>query len=181
MGQQDRLYQAIRKYGPEAFIAEGLTRCNSLEQMNNLEKLWIALLGTYDYESGYNMTPGGDGRPVLCTEETRKKISKTRKGQPCPQSTKEAVGKRHKGKPKPISQRQKMAAHWNTETEQGRNRRSKQADVARQVNAIENVKLKDYTCPTCKKEFKQVTKGAYGGHRKACLFWNITYEGTVIE
>ncbi len=168
-GHQDRLYQAIRKYGPRAFVAEGLTRCDSPEQMNNLEKLWIILLGTRDYKSGYNMTFGGDGHPSLCTEETRHKISRAMQGHPCSQNQKDAARITHKGKPKPLAQRQKMVKSWDE------SRRLMQANVARQVNSTENKKLKDYTCPTCNKEFKQVTKGTYGGHRKACLFWNIEY------
>ncbi len=165
-GNRDRLYCAIRKYGAEAFIAEGLTECESQEQMNRLESLWATLLKTHDYKSGYNMTLGGDGHPTLCTEETRRKISKARKGQPCPQSTKDAVSRTHKGKPKPLAQRQKVAKSWTDA------RRLAQASVAKQVNAVENLKLSDYTCPTCHREFRQVAKGAYGGHRKACLFWN---------
>lgn len=166
-GQQDRLYQAIRKYGPAAFVAERLTQCDSINQMNNLEKLWITLLGTYNYESGYNMTPGGDGHPLPCTEETRKKMrASALKRPPISQATKDAIGLAHRGKPKPLSQRQKIADAWTD------SRRSMQAAVARQVNATENKKLKDYTCPTCNKTFTQVTKGVYGGHRKACLYWN---------
>jgi group I intron endonuclease len=165
-GHPHRLYQAIRKYGPEAFIIEPLLQCDSLEQLNDMEKAWTIILGTYDYKSGYNMTLGGDGHACPCTEETRKKISRARKGQPCPQSTKDAVGLVHKGKPKPLAQRQRMSESWTD------SRRSAQAEVARRVNAEENKRLSDYTCPTCAKEFRQVTRGVYGGHRKACLFWN---------
>jgi group I intron endonuclease len=173
-GKSNRLYCAIRKYGPEAFVAEGVTECENQEQMNRLESLWVVLLRTHDYKYGYNMTLGGDGCSGIeeVKEKMRKAVSEAMSGRPCPQGTRDSTGRRFKGKPKPLSQRQKMAAHWNTETEQGRNRRKKQAGVARQVNAIENIKLKDYTCPTCGQEFKQVTKGVYGGHRKACLYWH---------
>jgi hypothetical protein len=131
-----------------------------------MEQAWIILLGTRDYKSGYNMTFGGDGHLAPHTEETKRKISEAHKGQTCPQSTRDAASKRFKGKPKSLAQRQKMSESWTD------SRRIKQAEVARQVNAAENKKLDDYTCPTCKREFKQVTKGTYGGHRKSCLFWN---------
>jgi len=50
-------------------------------------------------------------------------------------------------------------------------RKQEQAEVARRVNEVENKKLSDYLCPDCGREFEQVTKGVYGGHRKACLHW----------
>jgi group I intron endonuclease len=173
-GKMNRLYCAIRKYGQGAFIAEGLTGCDNQEQMNRLENLWITLLKTYDYKYGYNMTFGGDGCAGIdeVKDRMRKSISKAMLGRPCPQGTRESTGNRFRGQPKPLSQRQKIAAHWNPETESGKARREKQAEVARQVNAIENAKLKDYKCPTCGEEFQHVTKGVYGGHRKACLYWN---------
>lgn len=162
---QNRLYQAIRKYGQDAFTAEGLTECDNPEKSNELEKMWIILLNTYNYKSGYNMTVGGDGHPCPCTEDVRRKISKTRQGQPTSQKQKDAASETHKGKPKPLAQRQKMAASWTDE------RRTKQAGIARQVNSTENRKLRDFKCPDCNREFRQVTKGVYGGHRKSCLFW----------
>ena len=136
MGHRNRLYQAIRKYGPEAFIVEQLLKCQDVNQLNEMEKAWIILLGTYDYKAGYNMTFGGDGHQGPHTEETKRKIGEAHKGQSCPQSTKDAVRKAHRGKPKPLAQRQKMAASWTD------SRRSMQADVARQVNATENQEVK---------------------------------------
>ena len=162
-GIQTHLYRAIRKYGPEVFIAEGLTECNSLEQLDELEKSWIILLGTHNGDSGYNMTFGGDG--CLCTEEVREKMRIAATGRPCHQVTKDAASRTFKDKPKPLAQRQKMAASWTDE------RRTKQAGIARQVNSTENRKLRDFKCPDCNREFRQVTKGVYGGHRKSCLFW----------
>lgn len=70
--------------------------------------------------------------------------------------------------------RAKLASQWLPE------RRQRQAGIARQVNAIENKKLRDYECPDCGKQFEQVTKGVYGGHRKACLHWK-TLTDTVEE
>ena len=174
-GRRNRLYYAIRKHGPEAFIAEGLTGCDSQEQMNRLESLWIILLKTYDYKYGYNMTLGGDGCSGIedVRERMSKAISKARKGQSCPQATRMAVSRTFKGKPKPLAQRQKMSESWTD------SRRSEQAEVARRVNAVENKRLKDYTCPTCGREFRQVARGVYGGHRKACLFWNSQDPGSL--
>jgi len=39
------------------------------------------------------------------------------------------------------------------------------------TTTIANKILHDYTCPDCGKEFEQVTRSVYGGHRKACLHW----------
>ena len=45
--------------------------------------------------------------------------------------------------------------------------------------AVENKKLKNHICPDCGKEFEQVTRSVYGGHRKACLHWKQV--GEVLE
>lgn len=50
-----------------------------------------------------------------------------------------------------------------------------------------NTGLRDFTCPDCGTEFKQVTKGVYGGHRRFCLHYSGVYkvwlewDGTVAE
>ncbi len=51
--------RAIRKYGKENFIVEVLSKASSVEQLNELEKLWIVSLSSYG--QCYNMTFGGDG------------------------------------------------------------------------------------------------------------------------
>ncbi len=162
-GKRNHLYRAIRKYGSNVFVAEGLTTCSTIEQLNELEKMWIILLRTYSLDSGYNMTFGGDG--CSGTPEVRGRISESRKSQTTSQHQKIMASQTHKGKAKSLIQRQRIAASWTP------SRRTEQAQIAAKVNRIENKKLKDYTCPTCKQVFNQVTKGAYGGHRKACLFW----------
>jgi len=50
-----------------------------------------------------------------------------------------------------------------------------------------NGSLQDFICPDCGTEFKQVTKGVYGGHRRFCLHYSGVYkvwlewDGTVAE
>jgi group I intron endonuclease len=157
------LYRALRKYGTDAFSVQTLATTEDPEELNNLERVWILTLGTHSTQYGYNMTYGGDG--VAATDEVRQKISESMKGRTLSDSHKVAIGLRHRGKVTSLSTRQKMASHWNHE------RKQEQAGIARRVNEVENKKLKDYTCPDCGKEFEQVTKGVYGGHRKACLHW----------
>lgn len=86
-------------------------------------------------------------------KELRARIAKKRKRSP------------FKGKAKTPEHKKKLAAYWDTA------RRIKQAVVATKVNAVENKKVKDYICPTCGQVFEQVSRGVYGGHRKACLYW----------
>jgi len=169
MGLPYHLYRAIRKYGVDAFHVQTIAECNNSEQLSELEKMWILLLGTHSTKYGYNMTYGGEG--VTGTEEVREKIRQKAMGRIPSKKQRAVASALFKGKPKPIIQRKKMAAWWDETTPIGQARRSKQALVARRVNDIENKKLKDYLCPDCGNEFEQVTKGVYGGHRKACLHW----------
>lgn len=77
-GSPYHLHNAIRKYGPDAFIREILEHTTT-ENVNAREIYWIAELKSK--ETGYNMTDGGDGmRGWSPSEATRTKISLARKG-----------------------------------------------------------------------------------------------------
>ncbi|QCH27181.1 GIY-YIG nuclease family protein [Clostridium tyrobutyricum] len=73
-----KFYRAVQKYGWDSFtwaiIAEGV---ESVDSLNSLEKYWIKELDTF--ENGYNSTTGGEGH--LVTEETKRKISESQKGE----------------------------------------------------------------------------------------------------
>jgi hypothetical protein len=62
-GANTHLSSANDKYGSSVFRREILNNCSSHEEMNNLERLWILVLRTYDPEFGYNQTMGGEGYP----------------------------------------------------------------------------------------------------------------------
>jgi group I intron endonuclease len=158
------LYRAMNKYGLAHFSISVLSEHETEEELNEAETQWIAKLHTDDPTVGYNMTAGGDGiSGYTMSAETRKKISASCMGRPSSEIQKAAVSLAHKGKPKPPEQRLKMAAHWDED------RRDVQGAIARRVNAVENLKLKDYCCSVCGKFFNQVPRGVFGGHRKGCL------------
>lgn len=56
------LYRAMRKYGIEHFWIEEIEQCSD-EIVNEREIYWIDKLDTFN--TGYNMTIGGDGRVTL--------------------------------------------------------------------------------------------------------------------
>lgn len=156
------LYNAMNKHGISAFNIEVLESVTTIEELNSAEVRWVRELGTADPHRGYNMTAGGDGCPAP-NAETRYKIGGAMRGRSQTKYQKDAVRRAHSGKPKSASQRQKMASWWDED------RRDQQGEVAKRVNAIENAKLKDYTCVLCNRSFVQVKKGVFGGHRKACM------------
>ena len=71
------IHGALRKYGPENFIVQELSKATTKEQLDNLEKVWIILLQSATPEYGYNMTWGGEGGSH--TEETREKLRQIQK------------------------------------------------------------------------------------------------------
>src|SRR5208282_6684763 len=75
-GHNVHLENARKKYGWKIFSIEILNICSSKEEMNNLERLWILALRTYDPDYGYNMTYGGEGN--IPTEETKKLLREAR-------------------------------------------------------------------------------------------------------
>jgi group I intron endonuclease len=56
--QQKKLYNSLKKYGPENHIFEILEEC-SLEQLNEREIYWIKFFDSF--KKGLNLTEGGEG------------------------------------------------------------------------------------------------------------------------
>src|SRR5438309_11361208 len=78
-------HNALRKYGLDNFETEVLETCDTIDQLNDKERHWIASLKTIS-PNGYNIEPGGRHFPMSeatkaklrgrkVTEETRQKIS----------------------------------------------------------------------------------------------------------
>lgn len=75
------LQSAWKKYGAESFRFSFVCGCSE-QELNDLEKSFIA-----DNDSlapnGYNLTVGGEGvRGLIWSEESRKRISESRRGKP---------------------------------------------------------------------------------------------------
>ena len=71
-GVDTYFYRAIRSHGEEAFSIEIVEEVETLEQANEAERQWIAVLESIDSCKGYNGTHGGDGS--MPTDLTRQKI-----------------------------------------------------------------------------------------------------------
>jgi group I intron endonuclease len=53
------LSRAIKKYGKQNFVMEILARDESIDNLNRLEALWIAITNSRCRSVGYNIKPGG--------------------------------------------------------------------------------------------------------------------------
>ena len=73
-----KFYAAIQKYGWDDFEHEILEDNLTLEEANQRETYYIQLYDSIN--NGYNLNTGGDNH--LASEETRNKMSQTRKGVP---------------------------------------------------------------------------------------------------
>ena len=74
------IISAILKYGWSAFDVQSVTTCETEEELNGLERLWIAVLDSTHV--GYNVCHGGEG-PTLgrkLSQETKDKIGAASKG-----------------------------------------------------------------------------------------------------
>ena len=81
MNCSDNIYfhKAIRKYGAENFVWEVLAKCNTCDELNDMEKRFIREHGAF--KVGYNRTIGGVGRPgYRHSAESRKRMSIMNKG-----------------------------------------------------------------------------------------------------
>lgn len=106
---------AILKHGSDAWDMEVLEVCDTVEQMYEREKAWIAGLGTHvSTGDGYNVSPGGAGGQIGSrrSEESRARMSETHR----------RIGSRPPSRkwctPAPISEltREKMRARGKAQT-----------------------------------------------------------------
>lgn len=96
MGSGVVLHQAYQKYGLENFNKEVIQFYTSEEELNQGEIYWIARFNSTDPNVGYNRTFGGEGGGLL--EETKRKISETKKGKPRSEETRRKLSEVMKGK-----------------------------------------------------------------------------------
>ena len=79
------LQRAIKLYGKENFVKEILEYCDSLNELNEAEKKWIAYYNAVESDEFYNIALGGSagdtwtGRSEEDKEEFREKIRESNK------------------------------------------------------------------------------------------------------
>ena len=104
----DHFYRAINKHGWDNFehivIAKGLTE----EEAKWLEVELIREWDTTNREYGYNITKGGDSNP-MDNEESRKKLSETRKGKTFSEESRKKMSEAKKGKKHTEEHKQKVS------------------------------------------------------------------------
>lgn len=95
--------RAIKKYGWDNFNHEVVANNLTKEEADNFEKLFIEKLNTMNPKYGYNLKDGGSNGSL--SEETRKKISESHKGnknymygKQMSEETKQKLSESHKGK-----------------------------------------------------------------------------------
>lgn len=101
-GSKFVLHQAIRKYGPNAFVISLEVEHENEEYcLNELERLTIESYGTHVDEGGYNMTWGGDTGPSWKgkkhSPEAIAKMSAAKKGKVFSPEHRAKIGAAHKG------------------------------------------------------------------------------------
>lgn len=95
-----KLQKAIKKYGKENFKCEHIEECKDYKTLNEREIYWIAFYNSTNKKIGYNIESGGNQSPL--SEETKKKLSKKRKGKHLSEETKRKISKATAGKNNPM-------------------------------------------------------------------------------
>ena len=97
-GVETIFHKVIRKYSEQMFRWDILAVAGNEEVLMSLEKKFIYLYNTYA-GSGYNMTEGGDGvSGLVCSEETRRKLSEANKGKKASEESKRKMSEARKGR-----------------------------------------------------------------------------------
>lgn len=120
LGSGKELSLAIKEYGRKNFKKEILEECDSISELNERERYWIAYYDARNPEVGYNIQEGG--RDSKIPEEMKKDISNTLKkfykkdpknhpwtGRHHTEETKKKISHTEKGKIIPLEVRLKMS------------------------------------------------------------------------
>lgn len=79
-GYCSAIHAALAKYGVQAFTFRVLEVCETAEQLNAAEQVWIQMLSTVSPD-GYNLKGGGEA-PGTVSDQTRAKMSVSAKARP---------------------------------------------------------------------------------------------------
>lgn len=122
-------HNSIRKYGIESFVWEVLCKCESVEDLNYTEILFIEKFNTFN--NGYNLTTGGYGSPGIKGEknskygkkvsnETRQKMSESQTGKKLSEETKSKISNAKKGKTLSNNHKTKIKISMNKAAKKGK-------------------------------------------------------------
>jgi len=147
-GQGNRIIaKAVKKYGKDAFVCEVLEANVFDEFLPDLEVAYIAKHNTVA-PHGYNLDSGGGGIP---SEETRKKISESRKGKKHPQfgkplsaETRRKISEALKGREHSADTRRKLS-----EAHKGKTRKPLSTDTRCKIS--EAMKGRERSAEHCRK------------------------------
>lgn len=110
--RKPHLYNAIRKYGAEAFVIRLLVKALDKEQADKLEQFFIRTLETQNKEIGYNIASGGGGSfgyKRTFSDAQREKIRVAGLGRVQSASTREKISIANSGVPKSVEHRAKLS------------------------------------------------------------------------
>ena len=96
VSKKSLISKAVRKYGEESFSIECLEKCSSVEELNQKEIHYIALLKSTQRDVGYNVEFGGLHSPM--TNETKQKLSIAHQGKKLSKEHKDRIGLSCSGK-----------------------------------------------------------------------------------
>lgn len=110
--KQSYFWNAIQKYGWDGFDHEVLFKDIEYDRACEIEKELIKKYNTTDRECGYNRAIGGDvncGYTFNMSEETKAKMSKSKKGVKFTEEHKRKIGESNKGRIMSDESRQKIS------------------------------------------------------------------------
>lgn len=102
LGSGKLIKRAITKYGIENFTKEIIEECDDSKILQEREKFWIKEHQSQNLETGYNISPGGDGGDTISNHTNKKeiieKISKALKGRIFSEEHKKKLRENHNSK-----------------------------------------------------------------------------------
>ena len=147
---------AIKKNGKESFTKIIIEKLSSLEELNTRESYWINYYGSNIRGRGYNLTSGGNNS--LHSEDTKKIMSKSATGRKASEETKLKMSQSRKGMARPSARLQAAIMHEKIRgvpLSEGHKKKLSQATKGRKLSPERLVKIKN---PMLGKKHTEETK-----------------------
>lgn len=150
-GKSSRLWHSIQKHGRESFTVEQIDSAETKEQLDDLERSYIALYDATNKDVGYNFERGGSGAPR--TKDVAARVAEKLRGRKVPLESVQKMAATKKGRPRTEAEQ----AVLDRMAEINRGRKHTEESIRRMSEAVTGIKMAPAT-PEHRKKLSDAAK-----------------------
>lgn len=138
-GKSSRLWLSIQIHGRDSFTVEQIDIAETKQELDDLERLYIAVYQSTNKEFGYNFERGGSGKPK--SKDAAERTAAKLRGRKVPRESVEKMAATKKGRPRTLHEQ----AVLDRMAEENRGRKHSAESIAKMSIAVTGRKMKPAT------------------------------------